>query len=221
MNKIEMAEAASPSTEMPHSGGEPGTPMGSVVGASGELAGLSPEEAELKRAEWSQELARVEEEIGTLRTVLASKVRRSGELKAKLGITVWKELTGDVNQSLRTVKESQVYGNIENCIGQISKAVTSAPIYQKTELVLKSTAEKTTSLLGGITGGLTSKIGQMRNSESFKSLEEKMGSAYENVKTKVSSSRSNSIQNFDEALREANKTPATTPTIPENSIIKQ
>ncbi|XP_026473366.1 tumor protein D54-like isoform X2 [Ctenocephalides felis] len=201
MNKIEMAEAASPSTEMPHSGGEPGTPMGSVVGASGELAGLSPEEAELKRAEWSQELARVEEEIGTLRTVLASKVRRSGELKAKLGITVWKELTGDVNQSLRTVKESQVY--------------------QKTELVLKSTAEKTTSLLGGITGGLTSKIGQMRNSESFKSLEEKMGSAYENVKTKVSSSRSNSIQNFDEALREANKTPATTPTIPENSIIKQ
>lgn len=59
-----LAEAASPSTEMPHSGGEPGTPMGSVVGASGELAGLSPEEAELKRAEWSQELARVEEEIG-------------------------------------------------------------------------------------------------------------------------------------------------------------
>uniref|UniRef100_A0A6M2DXB5 Putative tumor protein d52 family n=1 Tax=Xenopsylla cheopis TaxID=163159 RepID=A0A6M2DXB5_XENCH len=196
-----MAEAASPSSETPHSGGEPGTPMGSVVGASsGELAGLSAEEAELKRAEWSQELARVEEEIGTLRTVLASKVRRSGELKAKLGITVWKELTGDVNQGLRTVKESQVY--------------------QKTESVLKSTAEKTTSLLGGLTGGLTSKIGQMRNSESFKSLEEKMGSAYENVKTKVSS-RSNSIQNFDETLREGNRTPATTPTIPENSIIKQ
>uniref|UniRef100_A0A6M2DVV7 Putative tumor protein d54 n=1 Tax=Xenopsylla cheopis TaxID=163159 RepID=A0A6M2DVV7_XENCH len=216
-----MAEAASPSSETPHSGGEPGTPMGSVVGASsGELAGLSAEEAELKRAEWSQELARVEEEIGTLRTVLASKVRRSGELKAKLGITVWKELTGDVNQGLRTVKESQVYGTIENRVGQISKAVTSAPIYQKTESVLKSTAEKTTSLLGGLTGGLTSKIGQMRNSESFKSLEEKMGSAYENVKTKVSS-RSNSIQNFDETLREGNRTPATTPTIPENSIIKQ
>lgn len=41
--------------------------MGSVVGASsGELAGLSAEEAELKRAEWSQELARVEEEIGMI-----------------------------------------------------------------------------------------------------------------------------------------------------------
>lgn len=52
-------------------------------------------------------------------------------------------------------------------------------------MVLKSTAEKTTSLLGGITGGLTSKIGQMRNSESFKSLEEKMGSAYENVKVRI------------------------------------
>lgn len=42
--------------------------------------------------------------------------------------------------------------------------------------------QKTTSLIGGITGGITNKIGQMRHSESFKSFEEKVGSAYENVK---------------------------------------
>lgn len=39
-----------------------------------ELAGLSPEQVEQLRAEWSHELARVEDEIATLRTVLQSKV---------------------------------------------------------------------------------------------------------------------------------------------------
>lgn len=54
--------------------------------------------------------------------------------------------------------------------------------FQKTESVIKTTAEKTSSIFGGITGGISSKLGQMRNSESFRSIEEKMGSAYENVK---------------------------------------
>ncbi|CAH0695301.1 unnamed protein product [Spodoptera exigua] len=162
-----------------------------------ELAGLTPEQAEQLRAEWSRELARVEDEIATLRTVLQSKIRQSSELKRKLGITVWKEITEDVNQGLKNVKESQVY--------------------QKTESVIKSTAEKTTSIIGGITAGMSTKIGQMRNSESFRSIEERVGTAYENVKGKVSS-RSNSTQSFDEALRDASRAAsgATSPTIPEN-----
>lgn len=55
-----------------------------------------------------QELARVEEEINTLRTVLASKTRHASDLKRKLGITVWKEVTDDVNQGLKNLKESTV-----------------------------------------------------------------------------------------------------------------
>ncbi|CAG9796506.1 unnamed protein product [Diatraea saccharalis] len=165
-----------------------------------ELAGLTPEQAEQLRAEWSRELARVEDEIATLRTVLQSKIRQSSELKRKLGITVWKEITEDVNQGLKNVKESQVY--------------------QKTESVIKSTAEKTTSILGGITAGVSSKLGQMRNSESFRSIEERVGTAYENVKGKVAS-RSNSTQSFDEALRDASRAAsgATSPTIPENKPV--
>ncbi|GBP39983.1 Uncharacterized protein F13E6.1 [Eumeta japonica] len=175
---------------------------GAAAGAGGnnipdELAGLTPEQAEQLRAEWSRELARVEDEIATLRTVLQSKIRQSSELKRKLGITVWKEITEDVNQGIKNVKDSQVY--------------------QKTESVIKSTAEKTTSILGGITAGVSSKLGQMRNSESFRSIEERVGTAYENVKGKVTS-RSNSTQSFDEALRDASRgaSGATSPTIPEN-----
>lgn len=51
----------------------------------------------------------IEDEIQTLREVLASKVRTSHELKRKLGISVWKELSEDVNQGLKNVKDSTVY----------------------------------------------------------------------------------------------------------------
>jgi len=43
---------------------------------------------------------------------------------------------------------------------------------------LKTTAEKTSSLFSGF----STKINQMKNSESFKSFEEKVGGAYESVK---------------------------------------
>ncbi|XP_050425908.1 tumor protein D52 isoform X8 [Adelges cooleyi] len=146
-----------------------------------ELQGLSVEEQEKQKDEWQQELNKVEEEIKTLREVLGSKVRASQELRRKLGYTVWQEITGDVSQGLRNVKESNVY--------------------QKTESVVKTTAEKATTIFGGFGSGLSSKLGQIKNSESFRSFEEKVGSALDTVKTKVAS-RSNSMQNFDEILEE-------------------
>lgn len=171
-----------------------------------ELQGLSLEEQDRQKAEWSTELAKVEEEIQTLRHVLANKIRISQELKRKLGISVWKEITDDMNQGLKNVKESQVF--------------------QKTESVFKSTAEKTTSILGGFGSGLSMKLGQMRNSDSFRSLEERVGSAYENMKTKVVPSRSSSMQSFDDALREAEAArrasaalSTTSPTIPEDKLL--
>jgi hypothetical protein len=54
--------------------------------------------------------------------------------------------------------------------------------YQKTESVVKTTAEKATTIFGGFGSGLTTKLGQIKNSESFRSFEEKVGSALENVK---------------------------------------
>ncbi|KAK9505482.1 hypothetical protein O3M35_009527 [Rhynocoris fuscipes] len=164
-----------------------------------ELAGLSPEEQERQRQEWAKELAKVEEEINTLRQVLAAKVKVYQDLKRKLGVSVWREFQDDMTQGIRNVKESNVY--------------------QKTESVIKATTEKTTSILGGLGSGISSKIGQLKNSESFKSFEEKVGSAYENVKTKVSTSRSSSMHSFEDALREADGhkivSPVTTPTINE------
>ncbi|KAK4879996.1 hypothetical protein RN001_008142 [Aquatica leii] len=164
-----------------------------------DVSHLSYEEQEHQRSVWRAELAQVEDEIATLRTVLASKMRRSAELKRNLGITVWKEISDDMNQGIKNVKESNVYQTVEQKVGQVTKAVTDAPIYQKT-----------TSVIGGITGSISNKLGQMRHSESFRSIEEKVGTAYENVKTKVTS-RSSSIQNLDEAGRSRSGSVVTTP----------
>ncbi|XP_055379503.1 tumor protein D52 isoform X2 [Condylostylus longicornis] len=181
------------STDNSNKMSEPTSPAHSVASAdiAAEFAALTTEEQERQRAEWSQELARVEDEINTLRTVLASKVRHASDLKRKLGITVWREITDDVNQGLKNVKESTVY--------------------QRTESVLKSTAEKTSSIFGGITSGISSKFSQIKNSESMRSIEDKVGSAYENVKTKVSTSRSGSVSSFNDD----NNSRVTSPTIPE------
>uniref|UniRef100_A0A1A9ZCA1 Tumor protein D52 n=1 Tax=Glossina pallidipes TaxID=7398 RepID=A0A1A9ZCA1_GLOPL len=189
-----------------HSGAS--SPAASVASAdiAAEFAALTVEEQEKQRAEWSQELARVEEEINTLRTVLASKTRHASDLKRKLGITVWKEITDDMNQGLKSVKESSVFQTVEQSVGNFTKAVHDAPIFQRTESVLKSTSEKTASVFGSITSGISSKFTQMKNSESMRSIEEKMGSAYENVKTKVSTSRSGSVSSFNEGLNDNNTT---------------
>ncbi|KYM77552.1 Tumor protein D54 [Atta colombica] len=147
-----------------------------------ELQGLSLEEQEEQKAEWSAQLAKVEEEIQTLRHVLANKIKVSQDLKRKLGISVWKELTDDVNQGLKNVKESHVYQNVGETFSRLTRTISANNLYQKTESVLKSTAEKTTSILGGFGSGITMKLGQMRNSDSFRSLEERVGSACENIK---------------------------------------
>ncbi|XP_043243690.1 tumor protein D53-like isoform X4 [Amphibalanus amphitrite] len=143
------------------------------------FSGLTPEEQEQQRQQWKEELARLEEDILLMRETLQAKMREAQVLKQKLGITVWTEFTQDVNQSLQSVRQSQAY--------------------QRTGAALKSTGEKAS----GLFAGLGAKISEARESAAFKTVEERMGTMVNSVKSKVSTSHSNSTQSFDEALREA------------------
>jgi hypothetical protein len=87
--------------------------------------------------------------------------------------------------------------------------------YHKTESVVKATAEKTSSLFSGF----TSKLSQMKNSDSFKSFEQSVGGAYESVKTKVSTSRSGSVQSFNDIASSANNTAPGSPIMEEKPIV--
>ncbi|XP_063863615.1 tumor protein D52-like isoform X20 [Scylla paramamosain] len=149
---------------------------------------LSPDEQEKLREEWKAELAKTEEEIQTLRQVLGAKVKTAQDLKRRLGITVWREFTEDLNNSMKTVRESQP-----------SQYVQNLPVYQKTAGAMSAVGEKTSSLFGGI----GAKFGQLKETPTFKSFEERVGGVYSAARTRMGGSGSNSTQDFEEALKEA------------------
>ncbi|XP_013776496.1 tumor protein D52-like isoform X2 [Limulus polyphemus] len=142
-----------------------------------------------------QDLAKTEEEITTLRHVLAAKIRKAQELKQMLGISVWKEFKDDIGQNIKNIQET--------------------PVYQRTSHTLKAAGEKSTIALGNFGASMTKKLGEVKNSQTFRSFEEKVGTAYENVKSKLSNSRSSSTHSFIETARSSGTTPVTSPVIPE------
>ncbi|XP_066943394.1 uncharacterized protein [Macrobrachium rosenbergii] len=160
---------------------------------------LSADEQEKQREEWKAELAKTEEEIQTLRQVLGSKVKHAQDLKRRLGITVWREFTEDFNQSMKTVRESQTVQKANEVITEFHEAVSSAPLYQKTAGAIGAVGEKTSSLFGGI----GAKFGQLKETPTFKSFEERVGGVYSAARTRMGGSGSNSTQDFEEALKEA------------------
>lgn len=167
-----------------------------------DLSQMDPEQRAQLEEEWKAELTKTEEEIQTLRQVLASKTKQSQELKRKLGISAWKEWTTDLGQGVKNLQE------------------TSA--YQKSSDAVKGIGEKTSFLFGGIGGRLTAKLGEVKESTAFKSFEERVGTAVGSVKNKMGGSRSNSTNSFEEALnsmeqQRAAQQQGVTPSIPENA----
>lgn len=146
--------------------------------------------------EWKEELQRVEGEIATLRQVLGSKVRYASELKRKIGITPFQELKQDVQFGIKSIKESDTY--------------------QKTSSTLKTAGEKTNAAVSSLGASVSKKMGEIRNSQTFKSMEEKVGDVYANVKAKVTGSKSDG--NIDEALQSDSPKTEQPETLPEEKV---
>ncbi|XP_053250535.1 tumor protein D54 isoform X9 [Podarcis raffonei] len=125
--------------------------------------GLTEAEEEELRAE----LVKVEEEIGTLRQVLAAKERHCGELKRKLGLTPLDGLKQNLSKSWHDV--------------QVSTA------YKKTQETLSQAGQKTSAALSNVGSVISRKLGDMRNSATFKSFEDRVGT----IKSKVVGGKDN------------------------------
>ncbi|XP_063315540.1 tumor protein D54 isoform X3 [Pelobates fuscus] len=146
--------------------------------------GLTEAEAEELRIE----LAKVEEEILTLRQVLSAKERHAAEIKRKLGQTPLNQLKMNLSKSLQEVQMSNAY--------------------KKTQETLTQAGQKTSAALSNVGTAITRRLGDMRalpfsqsfssysirhsismpamrNSTTFKSFEERVGS----MKTRVSTGR--------------------------------
>ncbi|KAM9648293.1 tumor protein D54 isoform 23-T23 [Morphnus guianensis] len=148
------------------------------------------EEEELR-----SELAKVEEEIGTLRQVLAAKERHCGELKRKLGLTPLDGLKQNLSKSWHDVQVSNAYVKTSEKLGEWNDKVTQSDFYKKTQETLSQAGQKTSAALSNVGSAISRKLGDMssysirhsismpamRNSATFKSFEDRVGT----IKTSI------------------------------------
>ncbi|XP_021164977.1 tpd52 like 2b isoform X12 [Fundulus heteroclitus] len=159
-----------------------------VEGAAGSPAhplppGLTVEEAE----ELHIELTKVEEEINTLRQVLSAKERHASELKRKLGLSPLNELKQNITKGWQDVQTSQAYVRTSEKLGEWNERVTSSDLYKKTQETLSEAGQKTSAALNTLGTAISRRLGDMRNSPTFKSFEDRVG----NLKHKVVGPRGN------------------------------
>ncbi|XP_060772436.1 tumor protein D53 isoform X2 [Neoarius graeffei] len=136
---------------------------------------------EEEREEMHNELTKLEEEIVTLKQVLASKEKHHAELKHRLGMTTLSELKQNLSRSWNDVQSSTVY--------------------KKTSETLSTAGQKTTVAFSNLGTAISRKLGDMRNSQSFKSFEEKVETTVSNIKSKVGGNASGG--SFEDVLSSA------------------
>ncbi|XP_054029556.1 tumor protein D54 isoform X4 [Dryobates pubescens] len=156
------------------------------------------EEEELR-----SELAKVEEEIGTLRQVLAAKERHCGELKRKLGLTPLDGLKQNLSKSWHDVQVSNAYVKTSEKLGEWNDRVTQSDFYKKTQETLSQAGQKTSAALSNVGSVLSRKFGDMRNSATFKSFEDRVGT----IKSRVVGSRENSTDSLHSPSGAGDKPP--------------
>ncbi|XP_047429638.1 tumor protein D53 isoform X6 [Mugil cephalus] len=175
---------------------------------------------EEEREEIQQELAKLEEEINTLKQVLLSKEKQHAELKQKLGISPLNELKSNFSRGWHDMQSSTAY--------------------KKTSETLSTAGQKTSAAFSTLGSAITRKFGDMsmvglellfprrsnsigysirhsmsmptmRNSPSFKSFEEKVENTVSTIKTKVGGTGTGG--SFEEVLSSAaNASSQDTPT---------
>ncbi|TWW69000.1 Tumor protein D53 [Takifugu flavidus] len=171
---------------------------------------------EEEREEILQELAKLEEEIGTLRQVLSSKEKQHADLRQKLGINPLNEIRSNFNRGWRDVQTSVANADIGNSLRRhlIPQVFVASAVlrYKKTSETLSTAGQKTSAAFSTLSSTISRKFEDMslagleflfplRNSPSFRSLEEKMENTVSNIKTKVGTSESKG--NFEEVLSSA------------------
>ncbi|XP_056872093.1 tumor protein D53 isoform X6 [Takifugu flavidus] len=149
---------------------------------------------EEEREEILQELAKLEEEIGTLRQVLSSKEKQHADLRQKLGINPLNEIRSNFNRGWRDVQTSVAYKKTSETLSTAGQK-TSAAFSTLSSTISRKFEDMSYSLKQSVS------MPAMRNSPSFRSLEEKMENTVSNIKTKVGTSESKG--NFEEVLSSA------------------
>ncbi|XP_063152974.1 tumor protein D54 isoform X11 [Candoia aspera] len=105
---------------------------------------------EAEEEELRSELAKVEEEIGTLRQVLAAKERHCGELKRKLGLTPLDGLKQNLSKSWHDVQVSNAYVSASSTLEDWNEKLTQSEANSAT---FKSFEDRVGTIKSKVVGG--------------------------------------------------------------------
>ncbi|XP_053531528.1 tumor protein D53 isoform X3 [Ictalurus punctatus] len=141
---------------------------------------------EEEREEMQNELTKLEEEIVTLKQVLASKEKHQAELKHRLGMSTLSELKQNLSRSWNDVQSSTVYKKTSETLSTAGSRTTSVISNLGTAIGRKFGDMRLNSIGYSIRHSMS--MPTMRNSQSFKSFEEKVETTVSNIKTKVGGS---------------------------------
>ncbi|XP_058245153.1 tpd52 like 2a isoform X10 [Hemibagrus wyckioides] len=139
--------------------------------------GLTEEEA----AELELELTKVEDEIQTLRHVLTSKERHAGELRRRLGISPLDEMKTNLSKGWHNVQSSNAYKKTQETLSQAGMMTSSA--FSSLGSAIRNRLGEMRALTYTPPSGSSYSMHHslsmptMRNSPTFKSLEDKMSKA--------------------------------------------
>ncbi|XP_058846976.1 tumor protein D54-like isoform X11 [Acipenser ruthenus] len=160
-----------------------------VQGATGTTVpvGLTEEESE----ELKNELTKVEDEIVTLRQVLAAKEKTAYELKRKLGLTPLNELKQNFTKGWQDVQTSSAYKKTQETLSQAGQK-TSAALTTVGSVITRKFGDMralpfSQSFSSSYSIRQSISMPAMRNSPSFKSFEDRVGT----IKSKVIGGREN------------------------------
>ncbi|XP_031236581.1 tumor protein D53 isoform X3 [Mastomys coucha] len=135
--------------------------------------------SEEDKEELKAELVQLEDEITTLRQVLSAKERHLVEIKQKLNMNLMNELKQNFSRSWHDMQTTTAY--------------------KKTHETLSHAGQKATVAFNNVGTAISKKFGDMRNSPTFKSFEERVETTVTSLKTKVGGS-SHSGGSFEEVL---------------------
>lgn len=172
---------------------------------------LSEEEIERqkKQEEYKEELAKIQEDIGTLRLVLNDKLKREGELKNLLGITFITEMKNDLSEGLNTVKSTSAFQQVAQTFSEIGNTVSQNDAYQKTSAGVRTSVQKVTPGFATIGTSIKGSLSSLRNSTYFKSFENGITSTMNTGKLK----NSQSAFNVDSSVPNVDKMPSSQSTL--------
>nr|XP_055041564.1 tumor protein D53 isoform X3 [Misgurnus anguillicaudatus] len=160
-----------------------------------------------EREELMNELTKVEEEIATLKQVLASKEKHCLELRETLGLTPLSELRHNFSKSWHDMQTSTAYKKTSESLTTAGQKTSAAFSNLGTAISRRFEDMRLHSIGYSIRHSMS--MPAMRNSPSFRSFEEKVESTVTNIKVKVGGGAGS----FEEVLSSAaNASAQNTPT---------